>query len=110
MSDPQLSPDARHVLFLSGSNEALEPYFNSKLLLLSVDGAVHRVLLPDVPYDVTAAAWSADGNSIVFVAADGLRRKVFALDVDSGELRQLTESDHSVSAWHYSDATPTGTA
>jgi hypothetical protein len=37
MSDPQLSPDARHVLFLSGGNESVEPYFNSKLFLLSVD-------------------------------------------------------------------------
>jgi dipeptidyl aminopeptidase/acylaminoacyl peptidase len=101
----ELSPDGRHVLFLSGSNASFEPYFNSKLFLVSVDGGGHKVLLPDVPYDISNAHWSADGTSIVFVAADGLRRQVFVVDVSSGELRQLTEGDHTVSAWHYSDVT-----
>ncbi|MBT7583493.1 MAG: S9 family peptidase, partial [Kordiimonadaceae bacterium] len=53
-------------------------------------------------YDIQQAHWSDDGNSIYFKANLGVHNELFELDLDSGEISQLTNGEHTVGSWQYS--------
>lgn len=100
-SNPQLSPDNEWVLFTADSNEEFDFYYNDKIFLVPATGGPARVLMPDLPHEVTGAAWSADGESIVFIANTGVRQELFKVEVDSREVTQLTEGDHTLGGVSY---------
>jgi len=93
---PQLSPDNEWVLFTADSNEEFDFYFNDKIFLVPANGGDARVLMPDFPYEVAGASWSADGESIVFIANTGVRQEIFRVEANSREVTQLTQGDHTV--------------
>jgi dipeptidyl aminopeptidase/acylaminoacyl peptidase len=96
-----LSPDGERLLFVANSNENFEYYYNDKIFLLPSGGGTPEVLLPDFPYEVTDATWSADGRSILFTANTGVREEIFEVDVRRRDVVQLTRGDHVVSSWVY---------
>ncbi len=98
---PRLSPDGEWVLFLADSNEDFDFYYNDKIFLVPAGGGRARVLLPDLPYEIQAAEWSADGKAIYFLANTGVRTDLFRVDVASRKVEQLTRGDHAVSSWSY---------
>lgn len=104
-SGGELSPDGSWVLFTSQSNENFDTYYNDNLFLVPATGGAHRMLLPQMPYEVERAQWSQDGRSIFFTANTGVRSELFEVDVASEKLTQLTRGDHSVENWIYSPAT-----
>jgi dipeptidyl aminopeptidase/acylaminoacyl peptidase len=93
---PQLSPDNEWVLFTADSNEEFDFYFNDKIFLVPANGGDARVLIPDFPYEVAGASWSADGESIVFIANTGVRQEIFRVEASSRKVTQLTQGDHTV--------------
>ena len=97
--EPLVSPDGTQVLFTADANERFEPYYNDKLFVVPVGGGAARVLLPDVPYEVTAAQWTPDGASIVFVANHGVHTQVMQVQVATRRVTALTSGDHTVGAW-----------
>lgn len=99
--DEELSPDEAWVLFVSSANDEFEFYYNDNLFIVPTAGGAPRELMPDYPYEVNGATWSADGRSIYFLANTGVRRDLFRLEVSTGEYRQLTEGDHSLGGWSY---------
>jgi len=90
-----------HVLFTTFANEDFEFYYNDNLFLLPAGGGEARLLLPEMPYEVNGATWSADGGSIYFLANTGLRQDLFRFDLASEEYDRLTEGDHTVFGWSY---------
>lgn len=94
-SNPQLSPDNQWVLFTADSDEEFDFYYNDKIFLVPAGGGSSRVLLPDLPHEVTGAAWSKSGESIFFIANTGVRQELFLADLDTRELTQLTRGDHA---------------
>ena len=97
----ELSPDNSVVLFRTGSNEDFETYYNAKLFVVNATGGEPRLLLPDLPYGIDDASWSANGKLIYFTANTGARRELFAVDVTTEKLTQLTEGKHAVRSWTY---------
>ena len=97
----ELSPNGTSVLFLADVNEQGDPYYNNNLFTVPAVGGEPRMLLPDLPYEIDAAHWSADGRSIFFVANTGVRTNLFQVDVDTEAHTQLTEGDHALNDWHY---------
>jgi len=62
-----LSPDNSQVLFISGSNEKFETYYNGRLFIASVTGKSTRVIAGErEPLDVDSAIWSGDGSRSTF--------------------------------------------
>ncbi len=101
----QLSPDNSQVLFVANSNQDFEFYYNQKIFLMPASGGRPEVLLPDVTFQITGAAWSADGKSIVFRANTGVRQNLYRVTVLDREVTQLTRGDHSVGSWTYQPKT-----
>ena len=97
----ELSPDNAVVLFRTDSNEDFETYYNGNLFVVNATGGEPRLLLSDLPHGIDDASWSADGKSIYFTANTGVRRELFAVDVTTEKLTQLTNGDHAVRSWTY---------
>ena len=97
----ELSPDNSTVLFTSGSSEQWDTYYNSKIFLVPAAGGQHRLLLKDAPYSVRGGTWSGDGKSIHFSAQTGVRTEIFAVDVATEKVTQITKGDHSFRGFHY---------
>ena len=98
-SEPLVSPDGTQVLFTADANERFEPYYNDKLFIVPVGGGAARVLLPDVPYQVTSAQWTPDGRAVAFVANHGVHTQLMQVDLATRRVTALTSGDHTVGAW-----------
>ncbi len=97
----RLSPDNTRVLFTTDSNAQFETYYNENLFVIPAAGGRARLLLPEMPYEVTRAVWSGDGGSIFFTANAGVRRELFRVELPDEKLHQLTRGDHAVGSYQY---------
>ena len=98
-SGARVSPDGSHVLFLARANERFETYYNSNVFLAPTGGGPAGILAPALPYEFSAAAWSADGAAVFAVANMGVHSQLVRLDVSTGELDRLTDGRHSIGSW-----------
>lgn len=99
----QLSPDGTQVMFLSDSSADFETYFNDNIFLVPAAGGPHRLLLEDMPHEVTSARWTPDG-AIWFTANTGVRTQLFHAGIEDSSPTALTGGDHSLSGWSYQPA------
>ena len=107
----ELSPDNSQVMFLAGTNEKFEPYYDTSIFIVPATGGTPRPLLPDLKYSVDDAAWSPDGTSIIAVVNLGLHNEVFEINVATRTPRRLTEGRHYIpvlaGGWQISPGTDT---
>lgn len=96
-----LSPDNTQILFIADTNERFEHYYQDTLLLVSAAGGTPKLLLPDFKYEISRAFWSADGKTIYFNANMGVHAEIFALDLASKKVKQLTNGKHVISGLDY---------
>ncbi|MGE0361867.1 MAG: prolyl oligopeptidase family serine peptidase [Vicinamibacterales bacterium] len=103
----RLSPDGREVLFTAAADGRFEPYYNDKIFVVPAAGGAARVLLPDAPFQVSDARWSADGRRIHFVANHGVHTQLMEVAPAGGRAVALTSGDHTIGAWRFSPRTGT---
>ena len=96
-----LSPDSTQILFVADTNERFEHYFQDALFLVPAAGGTPKLLLPDFKYEISDAFWSADGETIYFGANMGVHVEIFALDLTSKKVKQLTNGKHTISGFDY---------
>lgn len=96
-----LSPDNKSIIYLSWADENDQPYFENNLFLISADGGRTTKLLGDFDYDIQQAHWSSDGKTIYFKANMGVHNELFKLDVNSSDIKQLTDGKHTIGGWQY---------
>jgi dipeptidyl aminopeptidase/acylaminoacyl peptidase len=97
----RISPDGTQVLFLSGTNERFEKYYNGKMFVVPSGGGDARLVAAQLPYAVDSAMWGRDNASIYFLANLGVHNELFELDVKSGKARQLTDGKHTIAGWTF---------
>ncbi|HEX9761410.1 MAG TPA: S9 family peptidase, partial [Candidatus Acidoferrales bacterium] len=90
------SPDSKWISFTAADDFTWGR--NSKLYLLPVAGGPLRKMLPDWDHSVGGINWSRDSKTIYFSEGLGVNNHMFALDVASGKLTQLTNETGSVNA------------
>jgi dipeptidyl aminopeptidase/acylaminoacyl peptidase len=93
---PELSPDGTQILFISDTNERLEPYYNQNLFVVPAAGGTPKPVVADFPYAVDQASWTPDGKSILIVANMGVHSEIFSVDLASRRPTQLTEGRHFI--------------
>jgi len=96
-----LSPDGSEVLFVAQANDQFDSYYNRNLFLVPAAGGKPMLPVPDLPYEVEDADWSADGHLIFFTANMGVHSELFQLDLASKKLTQLTDGQHAIGSWSY---------
>ncbi|HEY3121599.1 MAG TPA: S9 family peptidase, partial [Vicinamibacteria bacterium] len=90
VSDPQVSPDGRWVLFTATDVDAAANSRNNDLWLAPIAGGEPR-RLTNHPRSDTRGRWSPDGKRIAFVSSRDGASQVYVLDVDGGgEPRKVT--------------------
>jgi dipeptidyl aminopeptidase/acylaminoacyl peptidase len=98
VSDPQLSPDGRQIVYTRGWVDKLNDARKSSLHIMSADGTRPRALL-----EGSSARWSPDGSRIAYLAQGeprGSQIWVRYMDAEgaSTQVTRLTESPSAI-AW-----------
>ena len=100
VSDPQLSPDKRQVLFVQSEANWKADKRISHIWRINADGSGKMQMTSGADGE-NSARWSPDGNTIAFVAKRGTEpeavSQVFLLSTAGGEARQLTTHATAVS-------------
>jgi len=105
LSDPQVSPDGRHVVYVLRSTDLDANKGRTDLWMVDLDGKNSRQLTAHPDADVNPR-WSADGKSIYFLSSRSGSMQVWRLPVDGGESVQVTDLSFDVGALNLS---PDGT-
>jgi len=90
VSDPQVSPDGKLVVYVVSELDRATEKSNSDLYLIPSGGGEPRRLTTATGSD-NHPRWSPDGRSIAFLSTRGGSAQVWLLPVDGGEARPLSK-------------------
>ena len=90
ISDPQVSPDGKQVLFNIRETDMDANKGRTDLWLVDVDGSNLRRITTDPAGDYNGR-WSADGKTIFFLSSRSGSAQVWKISMGGGESRQVTE-------------------
>ncbi len=104
VSDPQVSPDGKWIVYVVSELDRSTDKSNSDLYLIPFEGGEPKRLTTSDASD-NHPRWSPDGKTIAFVSTRGGSAQVWLLPIDGGEARPLTKLPIDVSGPIWS---PTG--
>jgi dipeptidyl aminopeptidase/acylaminoacyl peptidase len=85
---PRWSPDGKTIAFASDPHAETSTWYR-KLYLIPAEGGGARVLLKDFNLDFSDPIWAPDGKTIYWVAGDRTTMNLFAVDIQSGEVKRI---------------------
>lgn len=101
ISDPQVSPDGRHIAFVVRVTDLEANKGLTDLWLVNTDGTNLRRLTSHPAADVSPR-WMPDGKSLLFLSSRSGTMQVWRIPLDGGEAEQITREpldvDHLVIA------------
>lgn len=92
--DPVFSPDGRHMAFLSMARNGYEADRN-RLFVYNFEGGQTREISVGFDLDVSSPEWSEDGRTIFFTSAVEGTIQLYSADVETGEIRRITEGPYN---------------
>ena len=88
MSDPDWSPDGRHIVFVFHTHQ----YFS--IAVMATGGGNFRELTRPITNQINASPdWSPDGQRIVFSSDRSGDSEIFTMDANGDDVRQVTDND-----------------
>ncbi|MEJ2343519.1 MAG: S9 family peptidase [Gemmatimonadales bacterium] len=92
--EPAFSPDGRQLAWLSMERDGYEADRN-RLFVVDLETAEKRELSEGFDQDAHGPAWSADSRTIYFTSETEGTIQLFAADVESSQIRQVSEGVHN---------------
>jgi acylaminoacyl-peptidase len=83
VSDPQISPDGRRVIFVRAAYDSIKDSKRSNLWIANSDGSDVRPLLAG-DRQASSPRWSPDGRRILFASSVGGHTELVVRDLESG--------------------------
>lgn len=102
LSDPQVSPDGRHVLYGQRETDMAANRGVSQLWLLALDGKSAPRQLTQGKSSASSGRFSADGRSVYFLSARGGSNQLWQLALDGGEARAVSALPLDVGSYQFS--------
>ena len=90
VSDPQISPDGRRVVYVRNGMDVMSDGKLSRLWLIDTDGS-NNTPLTGRDSDESNPVWSPDGSRIAFTSASDGGTEVFVVWVETGKSARLTQ-------------------
>jgi dipeptidyl aminopeptidase/acylaminoacyl peptidase len=103
VSDPQVSPDGKWVVYVMSELDRSTDKSNSDLYLIPTSGGEPKRLTTSAGAD-NHPRWSPDGKTIAFVSTRSGSSQIWLLPLDGGEARQLTKLPIDISGPIWSPA------
>jgi acylaminoacyl-peptidase len=100
-SDPQISPDARQVVYVRQSNDIMTDSTRSNLWLVDIDGGSHRPLLSGRD-DYSSPRWSPDGTRVAYLSDAEGSQQLYVRWMDTGQTALVTNLQKSPRALAWS--------
>ena len=94
VSDPQISPDGKRVVYRRNSMDIMTDAATSRLWIVDIDGS-NNMPLTGRDVSETNAAWSPDGGRIAFKSSSGNGAEIYSFWVATGKFARLTQLDRS---------------
>lgn len=88
-SDPQISPDGRHVVYQVNFADIMSDQRYSNLWIIDFDGKNNRPLTTGNFRD-TAPRWSPDGGRLIFISDRGGSMQIHMRWMDTGQIAKVT--------------------
>jgi dipeptidyl aminopeptidase/acylaminoacyl peptidase len=102
VSDPQISPDGKHVVYVVGVPDLEKNTIPASLWIAATDGKSEPRQLTNAPGKKDRhPRWSPDGKAILFESNRSGGNQLWIIGLDGGEARQLTTiaTDASNAIW-----------
>jgi dipeptidyl aminopeptidase/acylaminoacyl peptidase len=96
--EPIFSPDGNYLAWTSMATSGYEAD-KPRLMLLDTKTNVRRDLTKMWPYEVLNPQWSKDGKTIYFISARDFTYQLFAMDVKTERVNQITKGQHDFDAF-----------
>ncbi len=101
ISDPQISPDGSHVIFVRSTIAEDKRSRESSLWMAETSGDSEPRRFTSGSGD-RSPRWSPDGSQIAFLANRNGETKIWTIPFGGGEARPLFESDHNITGFEWS--------
>lgn len=89
VSDPQFSPDGRHIAFVLTTHNLQKGESNAEIYVITAEGKNLKQMTNNPATD-HHPRWSPDGKSILFVSTRSNGSQAWLIAAEGGEARQLT--------------------
>jgi acylaminoacyl-peptidase len=89
VSDPQISPDGRKIIYVRGFNDIMADSRYSNLWIINFDGSDNRPLTTG-NYNDASPRWSPDGNRVIYVSTRDGAPQIYVRWMDTGQTARLT--------------------
>jgi len=101
VSDPQISPDGKRVVYARNFADIMSDRRRSNLWVVDFDGSNHRPLTTGIENDA-GARWSADGTRVAYVSSSGGSRQLHVRWLDTGQTAMITHLTASPGGFSWS--------
>ncbi|UCC39646.1 MAG: S9 family peptidase [Candidatus Aminicenantes bacterium] len=92
---PLWAPDGKRIIYIAPDDKNWK-LANSKIWLMDVGTREYRIISGKFEGNIRGYRWSPDGKFIIFNGSVRTKGNIFSLDVNSGDVKQLTEKEGSM--------------